>query len=335
MEALNQFITQTLKAADEVVGTFVQTSFTNLVTNNIEIFTSLLVIFVVITGLRGVYHGYAMSDIYMPIIKMVLVYTFATKWQYFHDYIYTFLTCIPNAVIAAFGDSGADGTYGLNIVFVKGFKIVTDLFSQATFGTIYFYLLGVVVLIVNLGVMIAGLGGILVAKLLLAIYLFMAPIFIMLFLFDATRPMVESWVQQLITVTLWPILICAILLMSLQISEKIMLNDIAFSSENQGAVNLVFQFISFQALTAFLLSQVPSKAAALAGGVMLSGYRGALQSSREFKNNAMNSLSTAGKYGSGVAGKITKGAVAAKGATLAGKAYASNKMRNIANRLHA
>ena len=330
---LNNFITQILSATDKVVYAFVENSYKHLVSSNIDIFTSLLVIFVVLTGLRGMYHGFTASDIFMPIIKMVIIYTFATRWNYFHDYIYNFLTSVPNAIIGAFSDVG-DGKYGLNTVVIKGFKLVTELFAEATFGTWYFYFLAIAVLIVNMIAMVAGLGGILVAKLLLAIYLFMAPVFIMLFLFDVTKPMVESWVQQLITMTLWPILICAILLMMLMISEEIMFKDFKFSMEKNGAVTLVFEFLIFQGLTAFLLTQVPSKAAALAGGVMLSGYRGAVQSSREFKNNSLHALSSLNKMGAKITGRSSIEAVK-KGATASSKAQASKKVRNIANRLHA
>lgn len=335
---LNQFITTIIYEADNAVDEFLFNAYTNLVNNNIEVFTSLLVIYVVITGVRGIYYGFAMSDIFTPILKMAFVYALATTWPYFHDYIYSFLVQIPNEIIKAFGTPGADGAYGLNTVFVKGFEIVTRLFEAGGWSAIHYYILAFVVLIVNLGVMVAGLGGILVAKFLLAIYLFLSPIFLMLFLFESTRSMTESWVQQLITVTLWPILICAVLLLSLQISERIMIYDVELLLESRGAVSLAFQFISFQTLTAFLLSQVPSKAAALAGGVMLSGYRGAVQSTREFTSNSKSALASANKAGGSTVAKIAKGAVAAKGAAIAAgvanKSYAAKTASSVASRLH-
>ena len=182
---LNQFITNIIHEADNAVDEFLFNAYINLVNNNIDVFTSLLVIYVVITGVRGIYYGFAMSDIFTPMLKMSVVYALATTWPYFHDYIYSFLVQVPNEIIKAFGTPGADGAYGLNTVFVKGFEIVTRLFEAGGWSAIHYYILALIVLVVNLFVMAAGLGGILVAKFLLAIYLFLSPIFLMLFLFES------------------------------------------------------------------------------------------------------------------------------------------------------
>lgn len=331
-DSLNNFIVQIITTANSVVESFVQEAFVNIVSGNMTAFTSMMVVFVIFTGIRGMLQGYTMSDIVTPIAKLTVVFVLATNWDYFHKYIYSFFMRFPDEIIMAMGGgSGSDG-YGLNKVFARGFDVAVQLFSQGGISSIQYYILGFIVVVINLGVMAVGLGGIIIAKLLCGIYMFLGPVFIMLALFESTRPILENWLQQLVTVTLWPILICGVLLMIVKISDVVLVGS-STDMNAAGAISTAFEFISFQTLSAFLLSQVPSKAAALAGGVALSGYKAAIQSVRDFKSNSSSMRDSIKAHGHKAWGHISKGA--AIGGVIAKKAANANtnSARNLSNRL--
>lgn len=322
--SINNFISDVLAAADASIEAFIRNAFYNLVSANIDTFTTMLVLFVMFIGIRGVYQGFSMEDLYKPILKMIIIYALATNWYYFHKYIYEFFTVMPTYIIASMdGGTAADG---LNMVFSRGFKAGNDILAKGGLYSIPSLFWGMVLHIINFGTMIAALGMILLAKFICAIYLFLGPLFIMFALFDTTRSFVENWLQQLVTAALVPVLTCGVLLLTLTISDVILANLEASLAATQGILTHVAEFVGFQALSIYLLRQVPSKAAGLAGGLALSGFNAAVQSVKEFSGNSHNFASSVKSGGAKAMANLSKGASSTKAAAMgvAAKVWKAN-----------
>ena len=281
---MNSFVTDVLTASDNAVNDFVETCFKKLVANNMGAITSALVLYVMFIGIRGMYRGFSVDDLLYPIFRIVFIYLLATNWMYFQLFFFDIFTKMPTHIISAMSDGDSVGK-GLNGVFSQGFEVGNAIFAKGGWNSMASYFWAAVVHIVNLGTTIVALGMIVLAQFMCAMYLFLGPLFIMFALFDSTRPLFEKWLQQLVTTALLPVLTCGVLLLSLSIT-KVVLGNLQHSLEvNNDVLTRSGEFVAFQTMAIFLLSQIPAKAAALGGGIALAGVTAVGQSVKSFKES--------------------------------------------------
>lgn len=319
--SINNFVTDVLNASDVAINLFVENSFKRLVSTNMETLTLALVLFVMLIGIRGMYRGFTIEDLFYPIARMIFVFMLATKWMYFQLFFYNIFTQMPTHIISSMSDSGGV-VKGLNAVFSQGFTVANAIFEKGGWNSMASYFWAVMVHLVNFGATIVALGMIVLAKFMCAMYLFLGPLFIMFALFDSTRPLFEKWLQQLVTTALLPVLTCGVLLLSLSISTVVLGNLENSVQMDHGILARAGEFVGFQVLVIFLLKEVPAKAAALGGGIALSGVTSAVQASRAFRENNIARAGAANRH----AKSAMAGARVAAGSMAGAASYIGNKV---------
>ncbi|MBQ1562804.1 type IV secretion system protein [Caulobacter sp.] len=192
--------------------------------------TGLLTVFVAIIGFqlmlgRG---SYRLNDIVLSVVKLGAVLAFATQWDVYQRVVFQVLFVGPQQLadqlgLAAGGAPTRDVVVRLQGAFdsltaaaaVYGDHAssqVSPLIGGAGFGAMLLNVSATVLIMSSLGVLLA-------AKIVLGALLALGPVFVALFLFDATRGLCEGWLRASLAFALTPLSVILLLSADLAMME--------------------------------------------------------------------------------------------------------------------
>ncbi|MDH5327709.1 MAG: type IV secretion system protein [Gammaproteobacteria bacterium] len=264
-----------LNDLDEGLHEYVFNVFTNLVNTYDGVITAcgiLYLAFYFAGIMRGVIQP-SVNAATIHIVKFILIFSVLQYWEDWTEELYLLFTNGPGQVISAITSSIGfrfQGTSNINagadILAVKGFRTSTILFEKSGFTPL---LMGAVV--AGFTVVVVGYSALLIvsAKLVVAVLLGTTPIFMLFLLFENTRGFFEGWLRNLMTYIFIPILLYALLAVSLLLMERpldAIQNDVNASALTFGSL-LGFVFVAF--ITIGLIRQIKGIASSIGGGFVM------------------------------------------------------------------
>ncbi|MBW3617792.1 MAG: type IV secretion system protein [Proteobacteria bacterium] len=248
------------------------------------VLTSLLTIFVAIFGYRLLL-GRAqlrISDLALTMIKLGAVLALATRWDLYQGLVYNALFQGPaqlaSGMLGAVQPEGSafrgDVFDGLQRAFdhltffageyakqVPTTAAPSPLLGGVGFGAMALTLAATTLLLASLGVLLA-------AKVVLALLLAIGPIFIVLLLFDATRGVFEGWLRASLAFAFAPLAVTLLLGVALTMLEPVLLQMNELRAQNLYPLGPVYSVL----LLALVFAGV-SAGLIVAGGMIATGFK--------------------------------------------------------------
>jgi len=218
--------------------------------------------------------------------KIITVLSLAFNWVYFDVFIYSVFTDSPDElgslILTAVG-AGNTGGISSQIGELLHNGIVASGMAFSSSGMFMPYILGALIfiaIIILCGFAIALLA---LSKIAMAVVLALGPIFILFLLFDGTKQMFASWIQQILNFGFISILTYIVMAFFLTLIDNT-IKLIPSSPEIEDVVPLCM--IGF--IGTFVLLQITGIASGLAGGVQVStmGAMGAMSRQLQRINSA-------------------------------------------------
>lgn len=255
---------------DTALNNYVADTFANITSTTGPFLTALLTLYFIFVG-YGIWTGKIQVNIAELIsrsLKIATVLGLFLSWPIFSTLIVDILVNGPSALAAKMaGVSGGSVYSAVGDTFNTG-MIAAGAAWSADGWVAPLLFAGIIIVIVCLQTAMA-LFLIILSKIALAVLIGVAPIFVLFLLFEPTRNMFTSWMQQSLNYCFIVILTVAVLLLTSEIFtvviENVPNNPDGATIGNISPV-LVVGLVSFM-----ILKQVPSMASALAGGIQLSG----------------------------------------------------------------
>ena len=253
---------------DTTLNSFVINGSQDVITSITPIFSSLLLLWVVIWGYMVMY-GQTDQTLKTGIFKIVqvgLISTLALTSANYNDIVINFLLNAPEQIAGiVIGTPGYSTGSALDTLFQKVFDTADSVWEKGGLmnGNFGMYLLAI--LIAGIGTVLTAItaGLILLSKMLLAVLLVLGPIAIMLLLFKPTERFFESWLGQCINLGLIYILAVTVASIVIDLSDTFISNTPDPDLKITMAVFLVFL------LSIIIIRQVEPLASALGGGIAL------------------------------------------------------------------
>lgn len=264
---------------DTALATYVTDTATNVISFTGPIFTSLLIVWIAIWGYMVMFGmtNEPLKEGAFRILRITFIITLGLTVTNYTGIVVDFLGKGPEAISAVVtGLPAGTSADTLDNLFYKVFLIVDSAWKKAGImnGNFGMYIIAVVVLLVGglLTLIIAFL--ILLSKVVTAVLLAVGPLFIVLLLFSATQRYFESWIGMVMNFGFILILATAIgqIMASLADSYITVMAATPGALANLADASMLCIVFGLCGLT---MSQVPSIAAALGGGVALA-TKGAL-----------------------------------------------------------
>ncbi len=279
MITTSSFLTGTLSTVDEVIGTFVDLAYHNLIQNNAEVITLVFTLYVILQGYRFLSHSSTadLATIMRQLIVMLCVYSLVMRWNLYNLLIYKIFTNEPGNIATTLVNSTGhmspdsnvyqtlDTIYGLVIKSTREFFGLGGLSKDG----MCFFLYGLLVFIIGTILCVIALLLFIYSKMVMAVALALGPLFILFILFDATKAMFGAWLNKLMTTALIPIVTSAILVLMLSVI-KVTLPQLATPPE-ANYFSGIAPFLGLSLATSLVLSQVLSICSSLGGGITLAG----------------------------------------------------------------
>lgn len=244
------------------------------------------------------------------ILLLVFVFSLATKWDIFAIWMYDVFTNGPNKLVAALSGGRVNPNAQLGDVWDKGMGAAWEMIRAGGWSSVAPKLLGAAVAICTVLVVGYAMFLLVMAKFALAVLLAIAPLFLMLVLFESTRNFFTTYLAQVINFALIPVLLAGFLALALSIISLAIERFNVIDATNGFTVGSYV--VLAEAIVFVLLMQVMGMASALGGGLQLATM-GAVGSVARKLGAASRPL--AKKLG----GKLASGGRAAKN-------YVANKM---------
>ena len=277
MITVDTFISSTLNTVDAVIANFVNHAYMNFVQANSGLITLLFTVYVMYLGYQFLNpaHHFNLGVIIRHIVVMLCVYGLVMNWNLYHLFIYKVFTTEPGNIAqilinssghSSTGDSIAKALDGIYAAVVNAFMGFLGQINFSAAG-VSFILYAFLVFVIGTLMCVFALLLFVYAKMMMAVVLALGPIFILFILWEPTKGLFSSWLNQLITIALIPIVTSAILVLMLSVI------DVTLPSINQPAEQLQFYgiapFLGLSLATVLILSQVFRICSALGGGITL------------------------------------------------------------------
>lgn len=297
-----------LDATDGAIDTFIFDAWTRFIAEGRPWVLSMSALFIIIIGYLLLVGrlNLSLSELFPRIVKWLAILAIVLNYDALVTLLFNLFTNVPEAVATQIADVGGGTQGGINatvgIVWSQGLQSAQNMFAEAGLMTWSPILFGFLVLIVTLLAVVYITFLIILAKLAVAVLLGLAPFFIVLYLFDATRPVFEGWLRQLISFALIPVFLYGLLALLISIMQKMSDQMLAATAAEVWSITHVGPYALVMVVSLLLSTQVMGWAAGVGGGFSLS---------------TLGALGTAARYGAGYA---------TSGASLAYRAI-SNRLR--------
>jgi len=275
----SSFLTSTLGTVDAVIGTFVKTTYLNLIQANSETITLLFTLYIIFQGYRFVSHTETadLATIMRQLVAMLCVYALIMRWDLYNIFIYNIFTNEPGNIAKVLVQSSGQMESGSSIYQALDniYSLVVDsskkLFGLASLSRdgLCFIVYGILVFVIGTVMCVIALLLFIYSKMVMAIGLALGPLFILSILFEATKGLFTAWINKLITTALIPVVTSAILVLMLSVI-KVTLPEMEHAPE-ASQFSGIAPFLGLSLATALILSQVLSICSSLGGGITLAG----------------------------------------------------------------
>ncbi len=270
-ESTGTVISSILNHVDMVGANLVARSYHNLVNHYSPLFYTLTTIymsFIFLKMKRGLLSG---NDLLMIVLRTVMILSLAMNYDLFCLYIYDIFTVEPLTICQAITVNGGTVkavsiSHSLDNFLNAGEMATNKIYSMGSWTNPTYYIFGFSIHILTLITTAIATSLIILAKCASTLLLSLSPIFIFFALFDATKGLFESYLQQLIAYALLPIMACAVLMILLSVSDVTIQ---LMNSTNKPTYTSLIPFSLMCVIQIYLLLQVKGACAALASGIHL------------------------------------------------------------------
>jgi type IV secretion system protein VirB6 len=261
---------------DSALATYVFDGSTNIINYIEPIFTSLILLWVVIWGYMVMYGrtNDTLSTGAFKVMQIGFILTIALTASTYNTYVADVLINLPNHLGAVITNSPGYSTgQSIDSLFNGVFDAAENAWDKGGVlsGDFGMYLMAAVIGFFGIGLAVIASGLILLSKIALAVVLVIGPIAMIMLLFQPTQKFFESWLGMAINLVLVYILALAVAAIVLSLAESFVSNNEEASLQNSLALGFVF------GLSMIVMRQVEPIASALGGGIALSTNGGIRQ----------------------------------------------------------
>jgi type IV secretion system protein VirB6 len=325
--AVTTVISDMLKTVDQTSEAFIETAYGGLGLQVEFLFRSMLILYVVWWGymiLAGRANG-SPIEIAFKLMRAFFIYFMATNWDAFAATLFVLAQKVPEiisdtiikAVAGSAGlESGSDDVSGvvriLDAVFEAALKIWEQVTSD-TLGYITGAFVGTVVFVFAMFFIGFAVAAILAAKLMLAITLALAPVFIILALYQYTTRYTDGFLTLVAQLVVGQIMIYSFL--GLYYKMIAMAISATEGQAIESKLAYVAPFVLVCLIGSYVLSQIQVLAATITSGQgvnLMSAGRGIRNSARDSVRgiaSAGNGAATGTRKLMGMANRLDKAAV--------------------------
>jgi type IV secretory pathway VirB6-like protein len=279
-----------LESVDKVGADLVAKTYQNLVSHYSAVFFTLTAVYIGFVFIKMKRGHYDSNDFIMLILRAVIILTLAMNYEYFCLYLYNVFTNEPLIICQAITVNGsstgsASVSHALDNFINGGMEATKHVFSMGGWSNPTYLIFGALVFILVLVAAAIATGLIVMAKCATTVLLALSPIFIFFALYDSTKGLFESYLRQLITFALIPIMTSAVLMILLSVVA------IALSSLQEHVTPNIISLLPLCLMCIiqmYLLLQIKGKCSALAGGISLPSVISALKQSKSEMASAAN-----------------------------------------------
>jgi type IV secretion system protein VirB6 len=215
------FITELMQTIDTQVQTYTFDAYHALVSNHINSIRLVVALYFIFLGYRFMMAKYQIShlDFMRHILVVSCCYFAATHWSVYALFIYDLAIAIPNDLSVALVSvvpnvpNQASGIELLEYLWFAGLDIAATLWGSISISAIHQGLMALGVLTMTLLLVGYGLLVISLAKMVMAIGLSLAPLFILLFMFKKSHSLFVGWLRVIFTAMTKQIVIYAMIAM--------------------------------------------------------------------------------------------------------------------------
>ena len=258
-----------LDLIEQASNTYIGDSYAALAATLHPFFRSAFILYIMLYGI-----GMLQGKIEMPVLSFVwrclkisIIYGIAFTFTYYNTYLVDLFTNGPDALAASMvGMSGSTVTDAMGIVYQDAIDATARAFESD--GYILPYLIGAAIFIVATMVVAYTLFLIGLSKIAMALLLGLGPVFLLCLMFDSTKRMFETWLQQMINFFLIVVLTVGALSLLVIIFQKAV--DAIPANADNITLGTVIPMVIVGLIMYLLLKQIMGLASAIAGGIQLS-----------------------------------------------------------------
>ena len=294
--APGNFINDIIKIVDSLTANFIKTGFEAIVDNWVAsgLLTSILTLYILYFLYQVHFYNTPLSEATPHLVKVCVVFSIATNWGIFYILIYNVLTNEPmhmtKMLLAGMGMSMNDGS--LNDTFIQGMDMTFSLLRNMPFS-----FKGVICTVIAAALLVAGtflftiiaLSLIIISKFYLAVFLAIAPYFLIMYLFNGSKGLAESWVKSCLNYALIPLFVGCVLLLTTTLAKACLNAGASFGAEPKSPefTGVILYFFA-GLISAFLLKTIPEKTASLTSSLAIAGAGRMANYSKNLTQNAQS-----------------------------------------------
>lgn len=272
------FLTEIFTEIDSVLLTVLGSKTASIINIISPVIYSAFILYVLLVTMSYMINGTSLGEIGGDLIKRfvgwAVIIGLSMNIGNFTSIVVPITNGIPQEIMQAIsGSSSVSITGSLDNLIGMYLEVIAKMFNDIEFMDIGGYLAGIfvggIMVIGGFIFVIIACGYILLAKVTTAILLVIAPIFIGLALFPATRQYASLWVAQAVNAGLILIIISVVCAVEVGILERAVsgVTDLDITTASKVA-------LASGIFTVFLM-RVPDLASALSGGMAINGYSSA------------------------------------------------------------
>ncbi len=246
----------------------------NAVANNW--LTAMMVLFVVVMGYMLLVGRIQISigELFPRVFKLLFIFVLVTNVGVLTALVYSTFTEIPESIatflVTEIGTSqnGVNGV--IENVWDRGMVAAQNIFDQGGMTNWGPWMFAGLVAGVTIAAIVYVSFLLMLSKLAVAVLLAVAPFFIVMYLFDALRPVFEGWVRQVISFALIPVFLYALLALIFGIANQVSETLLQATQNEAASLTQVAPFAVVMLVSLLLATQVQGWAAGVGGGFSLS-----------------------------------------------------------------
>lgn len=275
MATLGELTGRVLSDIDTNVDGFAEASFRALTDPMSDLMAMLFVLALMHMSL-SVAMGWAaatVSSLLRLVLRYAIIWSVLTSWPAFDAWFYGIITDMPDDIVRlVVGATGIDeDRYGITVIIERfidaGISIGDMLIENISISTIALVLIGIIILFLML---IVAAGVILVigmSKIGIGVTTAIAPVFLAMLLFNGSKGFFDGWLRLTIGFAITYLMAMVMLGFLLFVTERT-IEEFSIVSEISRVAEIT-EYLLIVILTIFLLRQIPSFGASIAGSAAI------------------------------------------------------------------
>ena len=265
-----------LDATDAAIGAFIFDAWARFNAVAGDWITAMMILYVVITGYLTMIGRFSntFGDWFTRVLKLVAVFILVTNVDLLARTLFELFTNVPEAVASEIAGVGGGDEGGINasvgVIWQQGLEAARNMLQEASLTSWSPVLFAFLVIVVTVLAVVYITFLVMLAKLAIAVLLGLAPFFILMYLFEATKSIFEGWLRQLITFALIPVLLYGLLALIIDIVGTMSAQMVDATANEAWGITHVGPYALVMLVSLLLTTQVMGWAAGIAGGFSLS-----------------------------------------------------------------